>query len=90
MKNENSNITRELTTLQKNLFDLSARNSLIQTDPDKLWFTGDKNNLKTAGSIFSKQQFLQKEYGLNTPLLVSLFIRWKKINQTNTLLPPAL
>ena len=57
------------------MFDLSAKNPLINIKPNKLWLIDvDLNN---AQNIYKKQQFYLKEYALQTSLLASHFIKWK-------------
>lgn len=82
-KTTTSNI---LNNLQKSLFDLSARNPLVNSNPDQLWFLNQKEDSLRIEKIYHKQQFLEKEYGLNATLQVNSFIRWqrKKTNQFYT------
>ena len=75
MSNSKS-IQSQLQQLKQKLFDLSARNPLVNVNASKLWIV-DNDDLKTVQSIYKKQNYFKKEYGLDTVLLVSHFIRWK-------------
>ena len=74
--NQDTNIQSQLKQLKQKLYDLSARNPLVNVTANKLWIINDENS-KTAQSIYKKQNYFKKEYGLDTVLLVSHFIRWK-------------
>lgn len=85
-----SHIRHTLIDLQKDLFDLSARNPLIQVNPDRLWFTDDQPNPKNVQKIYQKARFFEKEYGLHTTLFVSHFLTWKKPNEATFFSSPLL
>ncbi len=70
-------ITSQLQSLQKDLYDLSARNPLVQSDPAKLWLLADESNFSQAQKIFTKAKFFEKEYALKTVLQVQAFLKWK-------------
>ena len=73
---ENS-IQSDLEQLQKELFDLSARNPFIKVSEQKLWFYEDRpDDWTTASKIYSKAQFYKKEYALDTTLDVEVFLKW--------------
>lgn len=79
-----------LRDLQKELFDLSARNPLVHITPDKLWFIHENANNASAQKMVQKARFYEKEYGLNTSLFVSHFIRWKNPASGNFCTSPLL
>jgi len=65
--------------LKQQLLDLTGRNPLVNATKKKLWFID--SSFENASKIYKKQQFFKTEYGLNTTLLVSHFIKWKAINK---------
>lgn len=65
--------------LKQQLLDLTGRNPLVNSNEKKLWFID--SSFENADKIYKKQQFFKKEYGLNTTLLVSHFIKWKAFNK---------
>lgn len=74
--------------LKQKLYDLSARNPLVNANHDKLWFI--ERDLNNASSIYKKQRYFIKEYGLQTTLLVTHFIRWKPINKNTYYTSPLI
>ena len=65
----------DLQQLQKELFDLSARNPFVNVNPEKLWFVDEPNSGKTtAQKIYTKARFFEKEYALKTCLFIDAFI----------------
>lgn len=70
------------------MYDLSARNPLVHSNEKKLWFVDlDDNN---ASKIYKQQQSFLKEYGLETSLLVSHFIRWKSTKKNSFYTSPLI
>jgi superfamily I DNA and/or RNA helicase len=59
------------------LYDLSSRNPLINSLVNKLWFVDISDN--NAEKVYKKQLFFNREYGLQTTILVSHFIKWKSV-----------
>ena len=77
MPNHDQHLTDDLKSLQKALFDLSARNPFVNVSPAQLWFVDDTGHLANRHKIYQKAKFFEKEYALKTALLVHVFIRWK-------------
>ena len=61
------------------MLDLTGRNPLVNSNEKKLWFMD--SSADNVDKILKKQQYFKKEYGLNTTLLVSHFIKWKDYNK---------
>lgn len=74
---DHQHIRQTLQSLQKDLYDLSARNPLVQIDPARLWIVTDQSNFPQALKIYSKSKFFEKEYALKTVLQVEAFFKWK-------------
>ena len=70
------------------MYDLSARNPLVSVNFNKLWCIDSSTN--NADRIYKKQQFYKKEYGLQTVLLVSHFIKWKAITKNVFYISPLI
>src|SRR5688572_26196990 len=87
---DQKHIVQTLKSLQKDLFDLTARNPLVQTDLTKLWFTESEGDLKSAEKIYSKAKFFEKEYALKTVLHVEAFLKWKNNGAENFSTSPLL
>ncbi len=90
-KSQNS-ITEKLAELREQLYDVSARNPFIHINQSKLYFSNssessEKNKLE---KIYRKQQFYLKEYGLETTLSITLFIKWKLPSKTRFYCSPLL
>ena len=77
MKEHHLDITSQLQYLQKDLYDLSARNPLVQSDSGRLWILSDESNFSQAQKIYTKSNFFEKEYALKTVLQVVAFLKWK-------------
>jgi hypothetical protein len=77
MKEHHLDITSQLQSLQKDLYDLSARNPLVQSDTGRLWILSDESNFSQAQKIYTKAKFFEKEYALKTVLQVEAFLKWK-------------
>jgi superfamily I DNA and/or RNA helicase len=69
-------LTEELIELQKNLYDKSSRNPLLNIKRNQLWIENFNDN-KSLSKVYKQQQFFKKEYGLETTLFVTHFIKWK-------------
>lgn len=82
------NITTRLHELKQKLFDLSKRNPLVYVDLKKMWFLDSPQ--ENADKVYKKQQFFKKEYGLNTALLVSHFIKWKSSKKDEFYISPLI
>lgn len=87
---DKKHIVQTLKSLQKDLFDQSARNPLVQTDLTKLWFTESESDFKSAEKIYSKAKFFEKEYALKTTLHVEAFLKWKNQGTGNFSTSPLL
>jgi superfamily I DNA and/or RNA helicase len=74
---DQQHIDLTLQSLQKDLYDLSARNPLVQIDPAKLWLLSDSSNFSQAEKIYTKAKFFEKEYALKTVLKVEAFLKWQ-------------
>jgi len=74
-----NSITNVLGNLQEQLYDISAKNPFVHVKPSKLYQYGSEINRQQErlASIHKKQNFYLKEFGLETTLFVSLFIKWK-------------
>ncbi|MBI3136135.1 MAG: DUF4011 domain-containing protein [Bacteroidetes bacterium] len=87
----NSNtFIQTLQSLQKDLFDLSAKNPLVHIDAANLWLTDATADFSQAQKIYRKARFFEKEYGLHTTLYVSHFIRWKSPRRNSFFTAPLL
>lgn len=83
-KNNNSILTAEdnstlsqLSELQKELYDLSARNPFVNVNPRNLWFHEEEGNQSPmAAKLYKKAQFFKKEYALETALHVEVYLKW--------------
>jgi len=79
----------ELEDLQKELYDLSARNPFINISLKKLWFLGDDlDHGSMAKKLYSKALFYRKEYALDTTLKVEVFIKWRAPNRDSYFTSP--
>jgi len=86
-----NHLQKELLELQKELFDLSARNPFVNANLEKLWFIDDQNSNKTiAQKIYSKARYFEKEYALKTCLKISAFIEWKSPKSDSFFISPLL
>ena len=91
MSGSPNQLKKELQQLQKELFDLSARNPFVNVNPDKLWFVDEVNLQKSyAQKIYSKARFFEKEYALKTSLMIRAFIEWKSPNSDSFFISPLL
>lgn len=91
MSGSPNQLKKELQHLQKELFDLSARNPFVNVNLDKLWFVDELNSQKSnAQKIYSKARFFEKEYALKTSLMIHAFIEWKSPNSDSFLISPLL
>jgi superfamily I DNA and/or RNA helicase len=70
-------IQSELKNLQNKLYDLSARNPFINVKLDSLWDPNSESS-KQVEKVYKKALFFQKEYGLETTLSISVFLKWKE------------
>lgn len=85
----NQHTLKELDQLQKSLYDLSARNPFINVSERQLWFLKQEDSQTSkAKKLYSKAQFYQKEYALETSLQVELFIKWKAPGKDNFFVSP--
>jgi len=67
----------ELKSLQNKLYDLSARNPFINVRPEALWDPNSESTTQVE-KVYKKALFFQKEYGLETTLSISVFLKWKE------------
>lgn len=74
---DQQHIRQTLQSLQKDLYDLSARNPLVNSDPKRLWILSDHSDFRQAQKIFTRSAFFEKEYALKTLLKVEAFLKWK-------------
>lgn len=84
-----NNLQQQLLILQKKLYDFSDRNPLMKVNVANLWWMESGTN-EIASKIFVKSKYFEKEYGLNTSLFVSVFLRWRRKENDEFILSPLL
>ncbi|MBK7130233.1 MAG: hypothetical protein IPH66_12845 [Crocinitomicaceae bacterium] len=85
-----SSMREAMNLLQQKLFDLTARNPLINCDIHQCWLPDYENIGASPSTVYKKAKFFEKEYGLDTTLWVSHFLRWKKPNHDIFITSPLL
>lgn len=84
-----NNLQQQLLILQKKLYDFSDRNPLMKVNVANLWWIEAGTN-EIASKIFLKSKYFEKEYGLNTSLFVSVFLRWRRKENGEFIVSPLL
>jgi len=87
--NQPLNIETQLLQLKQKLYDLSGRNPFINVNPKNLWLV-DSEDSTQAIKLYKKQQLFKKEYGLDTVLYVTHFIKWKSIKKDKYYISPLI
>jgi superfamily I DNA and/or RNA helicase len=78
---------QELLKLQEFLYDLSARNPFIHAKVKNIHCLQTKKG-KSLADLHKQAKFYQKEYGLDTTLLVHSYLSWKEPNKEEFYLSP--
>lgn len=78
-----------LENLEKSLFDISAKNPLINLNPKKL-FQLDSEDESLLKKIYQRSQWYKREYDLPTLLYVSHVIVWPNPNSGELFISPFL
>ena len=84
-----NNLDIQLSDLHRELFDLSSRNPLINLKTEKLYFPENPDE-KLLKKLHGKSSFYLKEYGLETSLYITHFLKWKAPDRENYFVSPLI